>query len=135
MPPDSVSRYRELLELVRRAMLCGELKIQFGPLDFLHWTRKWKIAINADLASALAEVLHRLIADKPENPRRTDAKIIYALAITHYGFDPRSARNTAAGAIADTCERANLKVSRDTILDRLNEAKELFDLQLPSSDD
>jgi hypothetical protein len=37
--------------------------------------------------------------------------------------------------MAADCERVNLKVSRDTILDRLNEAKELFDLQLPSSDD
>jgi len=134
MPPDLATSYRELLALVRRAVLCGELKPRFGPVEFLQWTRKSEITINAGLASAIEKVARRLAPDKPENPRRADTKIICALAITHYGFDPRSPRNTAAGAIADVCERLNLKVSRDTILDRLNEAKELFDLQRASSD-
>jgi hypothetical protein len=136
MPPDLATSYRELLELVRRAVHCGDLKPQFRPVDFLQWTRKLEITIDADLTSAIEKVIRRLGApDKPQSPRRTDEKIILAVAIAKYGYDPWSPRNAAPGVIAEDCERLNLKVSRDTILDRLNEAKERFDLQRPNNGD
>ena len=100
----------ELLELVRRAVHCGDLKPQFRPVDFLQWTRKLEITIDADLTSAIEKVIRRSGApDKPQSPRTTDMKIILGIAITKYGYDPRSPRNAAAGAIAEDCERLNLK--------------------------
>jgi len=125
-----------LLELVCRAVHCGDLKSQFRPVEFFHWTRKLEITIDADLTSAIEKVIRILGApDKPQSPRTTDVKIICAMAVTMYGYDPWSPRNAAAGAIAEDCARLNLKVSRDTILDRLNEAKERFDLRRPSNGD
>jgi len=95
-----------------------------------------EIAIDADMTSEIEKVIRRFeLSNKPQSRRRTDEKIILAVAIAKYGYDPRSPRNASAGAIADDCESLNLKVSRDTILDRLNEAREHFDVQLPDNGD
>jgi hypothetical protein len=123
------SKYLEILEFIRCAIDGGDLKPQLRPMDFLSWTRKMEITMDADLAAAI-EGAHRKFGagDKTESPRKTALKILATFARLVYGWNPLSPRSTVAKAMADDCDRLGLGVSEETIRNRLNEAKEVLDL-------
>lgn len=60
--------------------------------------------------------------------RQTLLKIIVGQAVKNYGFEPKRARNAAAGEIASDLATVGISVSEDTIRNYLNEAKEIVDL-------
>jgi hypothetical protein len=129
MPPATATRYREILELIRRAVEGGDLEPRFRPIDFLLWTRKLGITIDAILAAAIEDAYRKLGAeDKPEPPRKTDSKMIVTYARAK-GWNPLSPGTNAAKSISDDCKRLGLSVSEETVRNRLNEAKETLDLQ------
>ena len=132
MPPASVIRYREILERVRRAVQGGDLKPWFRPMDFLSWTRRVGIEIDAVLVTAIEDAYRRVeVAEKPESTRRyhTDLGMYALYARVVRGWNPLSLRNTVAKEMADDCRRLKIKISESTIRDRLNEAIEELDLQ------
>ena len=133
MAPASVIWYRKILELVRRAVHGGDLKPWFRPMDFLSWTRRVGIEIDAVLVTAIEDAYRRVeVAEKPESTRRYNIDlgmyVLYARVV--HRWNPLSLRNTVAKDMADDCRRLKIRISESTIRDRLNEAKEVHDLQL-----
>ncbi len=108
-----------------------------------HWlrSRDWKSAYE-DQAALVAALQQELLTKNSEidllsakvfpekslglSERESLLKLILAMAIDGYGYDPSAAKSPIAGGLAGQVERLGMSLGDDTIRNYLKEAKELL---------
>ena len=87
------------------------------------------VGLPKDLPAVIASNLHRSKVAAPEKPLpsqtkkfHTHQRLLLAMALDRYGYDPSLPRNAAAGEIMRATELHGLRVTDDTIRTALREA-------------
>jgi hypothetical protein len=62
----------------------------------------------------------------PTRSRESVLKLMIAMAIDGYGYDPKALRNSQISEITDALDRLGISLDADTVRKWLNEAKELL---------
>ena len=78
---------------------------------------------NADLRAQLASPPER---PQSERERQTLLKMIIAIAVKGYGYNPNSKKSTSPGEIAGDMDELGIPVSDDTVRAKLQEAADLL---------
>lgn len=122
--------YREVKELVNRAVRAYKLHTLIRPEKYLEWAKFHDVNIPERLESLIplsttTQKLAQKSEEKPLGTRERDTllKIIIGMAIDKYHYDPKAIKGSAVTKIKDGLERAGFKITDDTIRDKLQEAK------------
>ena len=126
------------MELAKSAIEVGEISALGRPLEYLLWYEKMLQDVDDDIRMAILEIhdpnrFHALQYGVPENAvdlsnleQRSLLKIVAAMAITGYRFDPAAARNEATSEIQSDADLLGLELDQKTILKWLRKACELI---------
>lgn len=138
------ARFGRLRDLVRRSRLVGELTDPVAPAQFLEWASRLGIEVPAELATAVREIdlaaprgnapsLERVPSASSEASGRKDAdlggrerdtayKLVLAMAIKGYGYDPGKRRSDIAKEIAGDVAALGYAIDEDTVRNWLKKA-------------
>lgn len=137
-PNKSEQFYRERYELVVRAFppVSEEAPARIAPLDFVAWVIKRSLEVPAAFLSASA-VQNIVGYQQPakvltSTEKASMLKLIAAMAIAGYKFDPTSTRNEATQDIADDLDRLGIGLDLKTVRKWLKEACSLIDPEILS---
>lgn len=119
--PDELDRFHELQDMIGRRFVD-----RVPPLELVEWDRQNGIGLDS---AVLAAVAIRNPARKPK-PRPTDIakiqrtleKMVVAMAIDKYGYDPTVTKTPTAKGIEGAALRIGVNLSQGAILTRLKEA-------------
>lgn len=110
-------------ELLTRQFDPNGYERRVRPADFLRWVDRMEIEVHPDFLTLLRR-FHSPDQQKPKSrplPKQdrreidTIAQLFTAMAIDHFGYDPRSARSTVPREIAELASEMGLSVSDDTV--------------------
>tara|TARA_R110002020_G_scaffold126738_4_gene284600 strand:- start:9704 stop:10720 length:1017 start_codon:yes stop_codon:yes gene_type:complete len=128
---DTLARFLESL-VVEHGRTEVELRAQTEQAqNELEMLRDAAFAIleeNTELHAKLAELSADPANQKPTSPRERESmlKMILAMAMKKYQFDPTKLKNSATANIAGTVTEIGLRIDEDTVRKFLGEAKVLF---------
>lgn len=117
---------KEQIERFLRSSMMYHDAIKAGPL--LEWITKTGFPVQDRFRETLATISERQSLGslatsevKPTDKRELAAvqKIIAAMAIDGYGYDPTAKRSPIPGQIETACDQAGIPVSRETVLKHL----------------
>lgn len=128
-----IDDFKERFELIRKHDIYQSLTPS-RPEDYLHWFTQMEFSFPENLANAI----RRISGEAPSIPqndgtpllpleRKTLLKLIAAMAIRGYRFDPKAARNQATSDIQSDLDHCGLPLDQKTILKWLREASELIE--------
>jgi hypothetical protein len=139
---DFVADYADRRERVSRGFEDGQLKDPIRPGAILKWAANFRMYVPDGLRDAVAvydkdavnwrekfEEIQTILAElrnaSPEDTRdsrqqRSDAKMIVAIAMDKFDFDPTGRRTSAASNIVSCCQRSGISISVNTVRDRLH---------------
>lgn len=140
--------YRHREELLRRAVEVGEIQNPTKPSDFVRWARDRTLDIAKELVERFDQELAQSAPatlddvdeqappprvswgqEKPLSTREKDTllKMIIAMAVDQYGYNPSSTRSDVSARIREDLSELNLSLDEDTIRDKLKAAAALLD--------
>ncbi len=122
--------YRDRLKLFYAARKSGHLLNGWNPIEILEWLIRMEFSIPVSLPDAVHKYqglppLNNNNVDKMELSgleKQTLLKLIAAMAIRGYSFNPASSRNTATKDIQSDLDFLGLSLDQKTILKWLREA-------------
>ena len=126
-----LKEFSERFNLIIDANRSGELNADGNPVDLL----KWFIRLEFELPKGLAETVFRIQTterfEKPsgvqesqysDREKQTLLKLVAAMAVGGYGFNPASSRNPATKDIQSDLDQLGIGLDQKTILKWLREA-------------
>lgn len=129
-----LTEYSERLELLFAARRSGRLSEDSTPPEILAWLEKQEFS----MPEGLVDATRRFQCDELEIPtpssegslsgreRETLLRIVAAMAVKGYRFDPEAARNPATKDIQDDLELLGIGLDQKTILKWLRESTKLI---------
>jgi len=132
------SAYFMTLELMETAISVGEISSPGRPLEYLHWYEKMLADVDDELRKAILEIhdrdqsVARTLGANESGEELSDLeqksllKIVAAMAINGYRFDPKAQRNQATSDIQSDAHLLGLELDPKTILKWLRKACELL---------
>jgi len=99
--------YFQILELMKTAIQAKEISTPGTPLEFLGWFEKIKFDVSDELRTGILEIhapqdlnaKNKLKAELSPVERETLLKLVAAMAVKGYRFDPEAKRNEATSDI------------------------------------
>lgn len=127
--------------LAKSARDAGQISANGKSIDFVQWFQRMEFETREDLI----ERVHHYQSDQPvslrgskevlmDREKQTLLKLIAAMAIKGYRFDPKNARNAATADIKSDLELLGFQLDDKTILKWLRRASELVDEDLSEQD-
>jgi hypothetical protein len=125
-----IPKYKNLRELINRAVEVEDLPERATPRQSVEWARKIDSEIPAELQKLATCTDTKNKDGLSETERTSMLKMILGMAVFKYGYQGDAAKNTATGgnsaSIASDLEKIGLDLDPDTIRRYLNEATAKF---------
>lgn len=130
-----LNEYYERLELLYAENRSGRLTQESDPPEILEWFEKQEFSLPEGLVAATRRFQCeeiRASAPSPENylsnrERETLLRLVAAMAVRGYSFNPNAARNPATKDIQDDLDHLGIGLDQKTILKWLREATDILD--------
>ena len=127
--------YFQILELMKTAIEAEEISTPGTPLEFLDWFEKIKFDVSEELRTGILEihapqdlnVKNKLKAELSPIERETLLKLVAAMAVKGYRFDPEAKRNEATSDILNDLDHLGISLDKKTVLKWLREACSIID--------
>lgn len=126
--------YYERLELLYAANRSGRLSQESGPPEILEWFEKQEFSMPEGLVDATRrfqceEIIVPVQSSEnslSDRERETLLRLVAAMAVRGYRFNPDAARNPATKDIQDDLELLGIGLDQKTILKWLRESTNLI---------
>ncbi|MDQ7069288.1 MAG: hypothetical protein Q9M48_00800 [Rhodobacterales bacterium] len=127
--------FTERVQLYLSAVQVGNIDKRGNALEIVDWFEKLELPMPEGLANAVRKFQGPPIATNDgsgtvelgSSEKGTLLKLVAAMSVENYGFDPSKNRNEATGHIRSDLEIVGLSLDSKTILRWLREASELVD--------
>jgi len=121
-----IQKFKNLRELINRAIGSENLPERATPRQFVEWARKIDLEIPDELQKLATYTDTKNKEDVSEAERSSMLKIILGMAVSKYKYQGEAARNAATGenkdSIPSDLEKIGLDLDPDTIRRYLKEA-------------
>ncbi|MEP3524011.1 MAG: hypothetical protein ABJN24_01150 [Hyphomicrobiales bacterium] len=124
----------QVLALMQTAIEAEEISVPGRPLEYLQWFQKMKFDVPEELESGVLEIhAPELLSSKTDvgtdlipKERETLLKLVAAMAVRGYSFDPDAKRNDATADIQNDLDQLGIPLDQKTILKWIREACSLI---------
>lgn len=127
---DFAASHFTTMSLLHSAIEAKEISTPGTPLEFLNWFEKVKFHVSEELMEGVLEIHapertiqeDKLAAEFLPRERETLLKLVAAMAVKGYRFDPEAQRNQATADIQNDLDQLGISLDQKTILKWIREA-------------
>lgn len=127
---DFAASYFTTMSLLHSAIEAKEISTPGTPLEFLNWFEKVKFHVSEELVEGVLEIHaparaiqeDKLASEFVPRERETLLKLVAAMAVKGYRFDPEAQRNQATADIQNDLDQLGISLDQKTVLKWLREA-------------